>query len=223
MQTNSGQFFRFEKIYRCFETDGKYLKESGQVEPGQIMAVTGPSGSGKSTLLKILTRLLKPTSGEVFWHDRSWQTYSPNEWRRGIQLVTQKPVVFPGLIKDNFALPFSLKKQKGDEEPYIEQVLYYMDKVGLSRLMLTQEAKTISGGEAARVALIRALIIEPEILLLDEPTAFLDNETRIITLKTINEWVKEKNRAAIIVSHQEEDLRYLDGQTILHLPVRKAV
>ena len=73
------------------------------------------------------------------------------------------------------------------------------------------------------MALIRALITEPDILLLDEPTAFLDNETRIITLETIDEWVKEQNRAAIIVSHQEEDLKHLNYQEILHCPIRKAV
>ena len=223
MAIKSGQLFRFERIYSRFDTDDRYLEESGQVEAGNIMIVTGPSGSGKSTLLKILTRLLKPESGEVFWHDRSWHTYDPTEWRRGIQLVNQKPVVFPGMIKENFALPFSLKSQKGKAEFNIEQALYYMNKMGLSKQMLNQEARTLSGGEAARIALIRALLIEPEILLLDEPTAFLDNETRIMTLKTIDEWVKGQKRAAIIVSHQEEDLNYLNYQDILHCPLRKVV
>ncbi len=222
METTSGRFFRFEMIYRCFETDKKYLKESGQVDPGQILTVTGPSGSGKSTLLKILARLLKPQSGEVFWHDRNWHAFSPTEWRRGIQFVSQKPVVFPGLIKDNFRLPFTLKNQKEKADLSMDQVIEYMERTGLSVRMLTQEAKSMSGGEAARLALVRALIIEPEILLLDEPTAFLDHDSRIKTISLLNEWVKEKQRAIIVVSHQEDDLKYLDCQTVLTLPVRKA-
>ena len=89
--------------------------------------------------------------------------------------------------------------------------------------MLDQEAKTMSGGEAARIALVRALIIEPEILLLDEPTAFLDQDSRHRVINLINEWVQENRRAAIIVSHQEEELQYLEHKIILHMPVRKAV
>lgn len=221
METKSGSFFRFEKIYRQFDTN-RYLEESAEVEAGSILIVTGPSGSGKSTLLKILARLMKPDSGEVYWHDKNWLAYSPVQWRSEIQFVSQKPIIFPGSIKENLMLPFSLKNNKG-KKVNTELILYYMDKTGLPSQMLSQEAKTLSGGEAARVALIRALITEPDILLLDEPTAFLDNETRIVTLETIDEWVKEQNRAAIIVSHQEEDLKHLNYQAILHCPIRKAV
>ncbi len=223
MEIVSGQFFRFEKIYRRFETDHKYLQESGQVEPGQILTITGPSGSGKSTLLRILARLIKPENGTVFWHNVNWRYYSPTEWRRGIQFVRQNPVVFPGTVQDNLRLPFTLKNQSDQDDESMVKAREYMEMVGLSTQMLDQEAKTISGGEAARVALIRALIMEPEILLLDEPTAFLDYDSRIMILHLINEWVQVKQRAVIVISHQEDDLQYLDHKKVLHLPIRKAV
>ena len=223
MEMISGQFFRFEKIYRRFETDQKYLQESGEAEPGQTLTITGPSGSGKSTLLRILARLIKPESGEVYWHDKNWRSYPPAEWRRGIQFVGQTPVVFPGTVQDNLRLPFTLKNQGDKDNPPREKTLLYMEKAGLSTRMLEQEAKTLSGGEAARVALVRALLIEPEILLLDEPTAFLDHDSRIIILHLINQWVQVKRRAVIVISHQEDDLQHLDNIKVLHLPIRKVM
>ena len=223
MEMGSGGFFRFEGIYRSFATEKKFMQESGGVEPGQILTINGPSGSGKSTLLRILARLIKPEAGEVFWHDRNWRSYSPTQWRRGIQFVGQKPVVFPGTIQENLKLPFTLKEQSNQGDMSMAKAEHYMEKVGLSTPMLAQEAKTMSGGEAARIALVRALIIEPEILLLDEPTAFLDQDSRHRVINLINEWVQENRRAAIIVSHQEEELQYLEHKIILHMPVRKAV
>lgn len=217
-------FFRFENLTYCLGDSGRIVRVNGEVEPNRILAVKGPSGSGKSTLLKVMARLIKAEAGEVIYKDRSWHEFSPYEWRINIHYVPQKPVVFRGTAEENLLRPFALNvlgKMRTFDEIKMRR---YMEAFALSETVLAQDARTLSGGEAARISLIRALMIEPSLLLLDEPTAYLDNENRGRIINFLNRWVKEEtNRAIILVSHQESDLEELDNIDFLPLGGQEGV
>jgi len=191
-------FFAFNNLYRQL-TDNRHIRASGSVEKRAILAITGASGSGKTTLLKMLARLIKPESGEIIYRGNSCYSIPPTEWRKKVHYVPQKPVVFDGTLEENFRIPFAINAVQNRTSFSLQKVLQYMQELQLPVNILSQEAHTISGGEAAKAALIRALLVEPEILLLDEPTAHLDAESRIRVLSLLNKWVGENLERAIII------------------------
>lgn len=212
----------FKDIYRRFDGGDRFLAASGGVSSGGILAIKGASGTGKSTLLKILARLVKPERGELFYQGKSARGISALEWRRKIHYVAQKPVMFEGTVEDNLRQPFSIKNITSGYDESL--VLDYMNKLLLPASLLQQKAHNLSGGEAARVALIRALLIKPEVLLLDEPTASLDSASRGEVINLIADWVSEQERRAIVlISHQDADLEELQNLAILNLEGGKEV
>lgn len=201
----------FQQLSRQFE-QGKSICVSGQLINGTILAIRGVSGSGKSTLLKILARLLRPDSGEVFFMGKNWLTFPPQEWRTRVHYVAQKPVLFEGSVADNLCLPFSLKTIQQERSFNIEEANQFLERVLLPLSILSQPAQTLSGGEAARVSLVRALLLEPQVLLLDEPTAYLDSDSSKALMGLLCDWLREDSRGIIIVSHDPDDLEALPLQ-----------
>lgn len=206
----------FKDLYRTFKNRDSFIKESGGVSNGSILSIKGPSGAGKSTLLRILARLIKPESGDIYLRGQHWLSIPPGIWRRRVHYLSQKPVMFAGTVEDNFRLPFAVKSAK-EQGPYTRDIVEsYMKALDLPMNYITQEAQTLSGGEASRVALIRALLVEPEVLLLDEPTAYLDGDSRSRVIQLISGWVKaQSGRAVIIVSHNEDEIKNLDNLSVL--------
>ncbi|MDD3890058.1 MAG: ATP-binding cassette domain-containing protein, partial [Syntrophomonadaceae bacterium] len=151
-----------------------------------------------------------------------WQTIAPMEWRTRVHYVAQKPVMFPGTLEENFRMPFKVSSILSDKVFSTENMLQYLAEIDLPPSMLSQEAGTLSGGEAARAALIRALLMEPEILLLDEPTAYLDGDSRAAVINLLNQWVAVQERAILVVSHKDEDISELNKVSILTVAVGKA-
>lgn len=202
-------FFRFRGISYTFEPGSRSIEASGELGAGEALAIRGPSGAGKSTVLRILARLLRPCSGEVVFKDRDWHSYPPTIWRRSVHYVPQKPVMFAGTVMDNLRLPFELAVQGGrrlDQETAVR----LLAATGLSPDIARQDAQTLSGGEMARLALVRSILAEPQVLLLDEPTAFLDEAAGQLVYSVLLEWLQEgpAERGIIIVSHREEDLKF---------------
>jgi len=134
-------------------------------------AILGPSGSGKSTLLRLLNRLADPERGEVLFAGRDVRELDPLELRRRACLVPQLPAPFPGSVADNVAYGPRLCGREADVERCLSLA-------GLSPDYAEREAARLSVGEQQRVMLARALALEPEVLLLDEPTAALDEAAR---------------------------------------------
>ncbi len=131
-----------------------------------ILAVAGPSGSGKSTLLRLLNRLDDPVSGSIRSDGRDITDWEPRELRRRVAMIFQTAPIFPGTVFDNFgvALP-------GLD---LDRANHVLDHVGMPRELLDRPADQLSGGEAQRMTIARALLTEPQVLLADEPTASLD-------------------------------------------------
>ena len=144
-----------------------------RVDKGEAVALIGPTGAGKTTLLRLIDLLDLPTSGRIYFDgiDVTELRRMRLEVRRRMAFVLQKPVVFNTSVYNNIA--YGLKWRGARESNIREKVSSILEMVGLSAYE-NRNARTLSGGEAQRVAIARAIAIEPELLLLDEPTANLD-------------------------------------------------
>jgi len=146
---------------------------SAEVDRGEVLALIGPTGAGKTTLLRLIDLLETPTSGKIYFDGVDVTEYGKVrlEARRRMAFVLQKPAVFNASIYDNIAYGLRWRgKKRGDIKEKVNNIL---EIVGLSSDK-SRNARTLSGGEVQRVAIARAIAIEPEVLLLDEPTANLD-------------------------------------------------
>lgn len=137
--------------------------------PQRIYALTGPNGSGKSTLLRTLALLTPPQRGTVCFANAD---ESQDQQRRKVTLVEQSPYLFKGTVSDNLAFGLKLRGIKGNDQQ--RRILSALELVGLGGFE-QRKADKLSGGEAQRVAVARALALEPEVLLLDEPTSNIDS------------------------------------------------
>ena len=167
-----------------------------EVRRGEVMAVVGPSGSGKSSFLRLLNRLDEPTSGTVFLDGVDYQKIPPRELRRKVGMVTQRQFLFPGTVYDNVSFG---PRQRGEEfsQARAEELL---TRVGLAGYA-TRDVANLSGGEAQRVSLARALANSPNVLLLDEPTSALDEAAKVEVESLICDIIKETHLTCIIVTH----------------------
>jgi putative ABC transport system ATP-binding protein len=147
------------------------------IEPG-VTAILGPSGSGKSTLLRLLNRLADPDAGSVRFHGEDVRGLDPLELRRRAVLVPQVPAPLPGSVADNVCFGPRLHGRPVDPLPALRMA-------GLDDSFAERDACRLSVGEQQRVMLARALALEPEVLLLDEPTAALDEQAKAGVERTL--------------------------------------
>ncbi len=165
-----------------------------------ITALAGPSGSGKSTLLRLLNRLDEPLSGTISLDGRLLSEWEPVALRRHVGMVFQKPPVFDGDVLAN------LRVADGDVTD--ERARHVLDHVGLGADLLNRQASDLSGGEAQRMCVARALLTLPAVLLADEPTAALDHEARR-TIEELGLEVAAGGVPIVWVTHDTEQLRRL--------------
>ncbi len=144
-----------------------------KVDQGEVFALIGPTGAGKTTLLRLIDLIDMPTAGKIYFDgiDTAKSTTERFEIRRRMAFVLQKPIVFNTSVYDNIA--YALKWRGVERSSIHKKVSSILERVGLSAYK-NRNARTLSGGEIQRVAIARAIAIEPEVLLLDEPTANLD-------------------------------------------------
>lgn len=186
---------------------------SFSLQEGEVVWIRGRSGSGKTTLLRQLARLAHPEAGRIRLQGKPWQAISPVEWRNRIAYLHQKAVLFPGTVRENLTKPFSLRSRSkhGLDLKWAEETL---SRLFLREDILERDAATVSVGEAARVALVRALMGEPQILLPDEVSAALDTETRNAVLRVMKEWVDNGNRGIVGVIHDDAVMELLPGKVV---------
>jgi len=166
------------------------------VPTGRALVVVGPSGAGKSSFLRLLNRLDEPTSGAVRFEGHDYRQIPPRELRRRVGMVTQTAYLFPGTLADN--LRFG-PLQQGIELP-AKTIDALLSEVGLEGRS-GEDVAHLSGGEAQRVSLARALANEPAVLLLDEPTSSLDAEAKDEIEKLILTVVRRNELTCVMVSH----------------------
>ena len=191
---------------------GKRLVDdiSIQVERGDVLAVIGPSGSGKSSFLRLLNRLDEPTAGTVYLDGKDYRDIPPRQLRRRIGMVTQTAFLFPGTVADN--LRYGPQQQGKDlSEKEIDALL---DQVGLTN-QARSDVSHLSGGEAQRVSLARALANSPLVLLLDEPTSALDETAKQEVESLVLRVVRQNALTCLMVTHDLAQAARLTGRALL--------
>lgn len=173
---------------------------------GGLLHVHGPSGSGKTTLLRLLARLEPRADGTMRLAGQDADTVPRTEWRRRVSLVFQGSNLFPGTVGDNVAWAARHHGFDVDVEALLEAV-----GLGLSP---ERDASGLSGGEAKRLAVARALAVRPDALLLDEPTGPLDVDNRAGMRRLVGR-LRHQGLGVVMVSHLEEDLTALPGPAIM--------
>lgn len=171
-----------------------------------ITVLAGPSGAGKSTLLRLLNRLDDPLGGAIHWKGRELSEWDPTELRRKVGMVFQRPPLFPGSVREN--LQVALPDVSND------RAVHVLEHVGLSGDLLDHDADTLSGGEAQRMCVARALLTEPEVLLADEPTAALDAAARR-KVENLGRLLADAGVSVVWVSHDTDQLRRLADHVIV--------
>ncbi|CRK81560.1 ABC transporter ATP-binding protein [Neobacillus massiliamazoniensis] len=181
-----------------------------QVYPGEFLGIIGPNGAGKSTLLKLMSFLDKQTSGNILYRSKLVPPgNAPLDLRRKFSIALQQSLLLDGTVFQNIAL--GLKIRKIPRKTIKEKVELWMDRFQISHLAKKNTA-TLSGGEAQRVNLARAMIVEPEILFLDEPFSALDFPTKIKLMEDFKAIMEGTGTTAVFVSHDLMEIHFLTNR-----------
>jgi tungstate transport system ATP-binding protein len=172
--------------------------DSLDIQRGETLAVVGPNGAGKTTLLLALAHLLKPVGGRVLFDGKSLIEWGDLEYRRKIAFVFQDPLLIDMSVEDNIAL--GLRFRGVAEKEVHARVGKWTKAMGVDSLA-KRRAGQLSGGEAQRVSLARAFILEPELLLMDEPFSSVDPPTRRQLLGDLSSLLAQDHRTTIFVTH----------------------
>ncbi len=168
-----------------------------EIQEGKITGITGPNGSGKSTLINIISGMDKEFEGNILYNGRALD----KEVQKNMTHVFQKPYLFRRRVYENIAYPLRLRNyDKKEEEALVKQVIKNLEIDEL----IDKKGHLLSGGETQKVALARALVFNPKLLLLDEPTSNIDPESIKIMEREIMRFNKENQGTVLIITHNLE-------------------
>lgn len=191
--------------------DGERIVDSVSVRvpAAEVTAVVGPSGAGKSSFLRLLNRLDEPTAGTMYLDGRDYREIDPLRLRRRVGFVPQAPALQSGTVADNVGIGDRLRDEPVDDRR-IDRLL---ERVGLDGYR-DERVDDLSGGERQRVAITRTLYVDPEVVLLDEPTAHLDSGTEARIEGLLAELIREDDLTCVIVTHDTDQARRLGDRIV---------
>jgi tungstate transport system ATP-binding protein len=173
-----------------------------EVKRGEVLALIGPNGAGKSTLLRVMGLLEGPASGKVFFRNEEATPKNALNLRRRMAHVFQEPLLLNVSVYDNAAL--GLKLRGLDRGEIDKQVQLWLTRLGI-RHLVSRPARTLSGGEARRTSLARAFVLNPELLILDEPFSALDQATREALIDDLQQILRETGITTVLVTHDRSE------------------
>lgn len=185
---------------------------SWQLQEGERWTVRGRSGAGKTLLLRALAAL-DPFSGTLRFHGRELLPSATPAYRAEVIYVAQTPVFSPGTVDRAWREPFTWTANR--ERVFREELAAeWLRRVGRSIDFRRKPTSELSGGEASLAAVIQAVLLQPTVLLLDEPTAAMDPETALALESCLQEWVSRTGRAYVWVTHDEEQAARVSGRQL---------
>lgn len=171
------------------------------IQKGQYLTVIGPSGSGKSTLMRIVASMISATSGEVLFNGQPIESFEPTVYRQKVSYAFQQPTLFGKTVRENLAFPFEVRNKDFDET----KVIQYLQMVNLDKSYIDKSVNDVSGGEKQRIALLRNLLFQPEVLITDEVTAGLDTDNKAIVHQMLQQF-NERGLTILRVTHDESEI-----------------
>jgi tungstate transport system ATP-binding protein len=189
------------------------LLDVGQIEirGGEILSVLGPNGAGKSTLLRVLGMLQKPDSGSIDFLGQTGRE-AEKSMRRRSAFVFQRPHLWAGSVRSNIELGLRLKGQAPDTTRNLAEQA--AAQLGI-RALLDRDARALSGGEAQRVAVARAMALDPDVLFLDEPASNLDAMARAALIEDLEHVARDGRHATVLATHDRADAFSLADRVIV--------
>ncbi|MGC4376354.1 ATP-binding cassette domain-containing protein [Fictibacillus sp. Mic-4] len=193
-----------ERLSKCASANESIISDvTVSVEEPSIIHILGGSGAGKSTFLRILGLLDHPDRGQIYYRGKQAKEWLAAEWRRHVAYCAQLPVMLPGTVEDNLRIVSRLHHLSFDPN----EVKHLLELVGLSYLDWNKPAFALSGGEKQRVALVRTILMRPEILLVDEVTSSLDINSCQMVENFIKRFHQEEGGTVIWVTHDLEQAK----------------
>ena len=186
-----------------------------EIPDGELVGLLGPSGCGKSTALNLISGLLKPTAGQIFFGDNDVTGLPPE--KRGVGLVFQNYALYPHLTVEKNIL-FPLQNLKGPEKLSKEEMKKRVyDAAGLVQIqeLMDRKPSELSGGQQQRVAIARALVKMPQVLLLDEPLSNLDARLRLQTREELRRIQNETRITTVFVTHDQEEAMSISDRIVV--------
>ena len=208
---------KYDSVSLCCSVKGLILDNlSFEIKNGEFFVLIGPSGSGKTTTLKLINRLIEQTEGDIYFQDKKLKDYNLRELRLETGYVLQQIALFPNLtVEENIALIPEMKKF--DKKLIAEKTKDLLEKVGLNpKLYMKRYPNELSGGEKQRIGILRAIIANPKVLLMDEPFSALDPISRTQLQDLIKQLHNEYKMTTVFVTHDmDEALKLADRICIL--------
>jgi putative ABC transport system ATP-binding protein len=188
---------------------------SFEVNLGQRLSLEGPTGAGKTVLLRALALLDPLDAGSIAWQGRAVAGDAVPGYRKQVVYLHQRPALLDGSVEDNLRHPFTLRVHHGSRFDR-RRVLPLLDGLGRGAEFLGRSSRDLSGGEAQIVALVRAVQLDPAVLLLDEPTASLDQVTARAVERLLHGWfvAGDGRRSLIWVSHDPDQAQRVAAQRL---------
>jgi putative ABC transport system ATP-binding protein len=175
------------------------------VTQGEFILVKGPSGSGKSTLLHLICRLNRPNRGDILFNGSNITSIAPATLRSSVSYVAQIPQMIDGSVEENLLLPFSFAANAAKSRPEREELNAMLRQFYLAEVTLDQSALKLSTGQKQRLAIMRAILQDPLLLLLDEPTSALDKESASMVFSIMERLNTEEGKTLMTVTHTDYD------------------